>query len=420
MVLAPLVGLLLGLVVIALLWLLPATVSPLVCRGPGGRRARAPHPRHAPRRARRHRRRPRLAHPGGAALALMRQSDIGPFGVVTLVLTLFFQTAAIVAAGETSARDSARSSARSCSAGWCCRSCATNGCPRRGADGLGSTVAGSVGPVGALSLSHWRRPPCSAVVALLALLVPGIVPLAGRRHATVFGDHGSTSSRSSPPLLATGLFARHCVRRLGGVTGDVLGACVELTLTVAWWLRRCIRYTSLPRWHAVPDRVPGRGGLTGSEDGADGRRPARARPGDHAADRLPDRRLARGARQQARDEPVLVRGHPRTWRCGSRPVRPSRATPFEADPEPPAEDVLASSAAASTTPATSPTSRAKAPGRAHWETWSPAPTTSTSATGWSRPAPPTSSSPCCGGSPTGSTTRPPAAASWSRVGRRPT
>ena len=35
------------------------------------------------------------------------------------------------------------------------------------------------------------------------------------------------------PLLLAAALCRRCVRRLGGVTGDVLGACVEVAFTAS-------------------------------------------------------------------------------------------------------------------------------------------------------------------------------------------
>ena len=67
---------------------------------------------------------------------------------------------------------------------------------------------------------------------MLVLLVVG-----PRSRADVrLGDSGSWLHLVAflvGPAVVTGLFARRCIRRFGGVTGDVLGACVEVAFTAA-------------------------------------------------------------------------------------------------------------------------------------------------------------------------------------------
>ena len=147
------------------------------------------------------------------ALQVMRQSDIGPFGVVTLVLTLLLQVgclAALVAVDD----------------GWLALwtavvvsrlAMARTGLPRVAmAEGsaLGRLVAGTVS-------APWLAVCCLAVVALVAVGSGGDLALTGRLvGAAVAG------------LLAAEVLYRRAHARLGGVTGDVMGAMGEVATTV--------------------------------------------------------------------------------------------------------------------------------------------------------------------------------------------
>jgi adenosylcobinamide-GDP ribazoletransferase len=144
--------------------------------------------------------------PASRALEIMKRSDIGPFGVVTVVLTLGVQVAALAQA-ETLGRGVA---AVICAAGagrlaltWaCCR-----GVPPARATGLGALVAGTVNPV-----------------------IPVVISVAGLAAAFAFGKIFAVAIAAG--LAAMLALATLAVRRLGGITGDVLGALVEITTAV--------------------------------------------------------------------------------------------------------------------------------------------------------------------------------------------
>ncbi|HET7388960.1 MAG TPA: adenosylcobinamide-GDP ribazoletransferase [Nocardioidaceae bacterium] len=149
------------------------------------------------------------------ALEVMRRGDIGPFGVVTVVLVLLIQVSALtslvagrhgvhaVLGGVTLSR---------LVLPLACR----RGVPAARTDGLGATVADTVRRVQWISV---------LLVALLAVVAGAVVIGVGYpRLVLAFGE-------SALALLVGVGFCAWCVRRLGGVTGDVLGACVELTFT---------------------------------------------------------------------------------------------------------------------------------------------------------------------------------------------
>lgn len=155
------------------------------------------------------------------ALEVMRRSDIGPFGTVTLILTLLVQVAAL---SHAEAAGHGRGPAALITAVVTGRLAMTWAC-RRGVaparpDGLGALVAGSVRPLVAGAIT---------VVALAAAVAAVTV------SATVTGE---PLGWTLPLAIIAGLSAsvalqRHAVRRLGGITGDVLGALAEVAMTVA-------------------------------------------------------------------------------------------------------------------------------------------------------------------------------------------
>jgi adenosylcobinamide-GDP ribazoletransferase len=151
--------------------------------------------------------------PADEALAVMKKSDIGPFGVITLLLTLVIQVAAISEAPVAGVVVAAMTGRLAVT--WACRTRV----PAARPEGLGALVAGTVPPLDAVAATVVT----AAVAALAALTGPG-----GGAYDAVLGAAAVLAG-----LAASAALLRHAVRRLGGVTGDVLGALVETAGTVA-------------------------------------------------------------------------------------------------------------------------------------------------------------------------------------------
>ncbi|MFD8599456.1 adenosylcobinamide-GDP ribazoletransferase [Kitasatospora sp. NPDC059646] len=147
--------------------------------------------------------------PAEDALRIMKQSDIGPFGVLTLVLLMLAQVAALAGQFGASLWRGALAAGVAATAG---RTALLWGClrpvPAARPGGLGAMVAGTVRPV-------------TAVLVTL-LVAAGAAALRWQCGVAVLLG----------VALAGGLL-RRCVRRFGGVTGDVLGALVETSATGA-------------------------------------------------------------------------------------------------------------------------------------------------------------------------------------------
>lgn len=142
--------------------------------------------------------------PAGEALAIMKKSDIGPFGVVALVLVLLVQVAALARA-ESVGRGVIALVAAGVTSRLAMTAACRRGVPGARGSGLGALVAGSVpGPV----------------VAGLVIVALGAAAAFGWVFAV---------GVAAGLLVSAGVTAL-AVRRLGGITGDVLGAIAETTM----------------------------------------------------------------------------------------------------------------------------------------------------------------------------------------------
>jgi adenosylcobinamide-GDP ribazoletransferase len=154
------------------------------------------------------------------ALAVMKRGDVGPMGVVALVVVVAAQAALLGALAD----------------GWpgavliaavvCVSRCAipvvcARGVPAARLDGLGAAVAGTV-----------PRPVAAGCWLVGLAVLGGALALAGR-------PWWPAAPAVVAALLSIAALLARTRRRFGGMTGDVIGAGVELALLVLlvgiWW-----------------------------------------------------------------------------------------------------------------------------------------------------------------------------------------
>jgi adenosylcobinamide-GDP ribazoletransferase len=148
------------------------------------------------------------------SLAVMKRSDIGPFGVVTVLLVVLVQVSALSSAiddGHGAASLVVAAVAGRFVLPIACRS----GVPPARSGGLGALVAGTV-------TTRW-------------LLAAAAVALATAAGAALLSNLAIWRTVAAVVLAAAAgsFLLSWCVRRFGGITGDILGALTETATTIA-------------------------------------------------------------------------------------------------------------------------------------------------------------------------------------------
>lgn len=156
--------------------------------------------------------------PAGAR-AVMKAPDVGPLGVAAVVLMLLVQVAALATCLQHGR--GAASLVLSIAVGRLAITASCRATPAATAAGLGALVAQTVRP---------------AVPALWGLLLTSLFASYAVLDADVVGSDQLRVVRTVLAVVLALLVARvlraHAVRRIGGLTGDVLGALSEVATTV--------------------------------------------------------------------------------------------------------------------------------------------------------------------------------------------
>ncbi len=155
--------------------------------------------------------------PPQESIAVMHRSDIGPFGVITLTLTLLLQIsllAGMIAAGYGWLGLAVALPAGRLAAVWLCRP----GVPAAPGSKLGTWAA--------------RTVPVTVALVVTLLVLAGSAALSWWSA----GSPDAAWSAAAAVAVACGCslaIGAVAVRRFGGITGDVLGAAIELGQTAA-------------------------------------------------------------------------------------------------------------------------------------------------------------------------------------------
>jgi adenosylcobinamide-GDP ribazoletransferase len=158
-------------------------------------------------------------------LRIMKQSDIGPFGVVAIIGVLLLGVAALTTCIQSGFGWQAvliATIASRLTLPWACRSTVPSARP----DGLGATVASTVRPLTAVLTT-------TAVLAVALVLTWFATPSSGQAVAVDVQLLAGTAA-AVLVAVATGLLVTRRARiAVGGITGDTLGAGVELAFPTA-------------------------------------------------------------------------------------------------------------------------------------------------------------------------------------------